>query len=73
MKNVWCVRAEYGTYTNHFVKGGYVGIGYGLTSSLEKVTTREELTALYKAHIPTKLVTWLLVSKLVKSHDSYLT
>jgi len=52
MKNVWCVRAEFGTYTNHFVKGGYVGIGYGLTATLASVTTREELTALYKAAHP---------------------
>lgn len=39
MKNVWCVRAEFGTYTRQFVNGGYVGIGYGLTSSLANVTT----------------------------------
>lgn len=52
MKNVWCVRADYGTYTKHFVNGGYVAVGYGLTSSLAEVTTREELTSLYKQAHP---------------------
>ena len=28
MSNVWCVRAGFGTYTKHFVEGGYMGIGY---------------------------------------------
>jgi predicted Mrr-cat superfamily restriction endonuclease len=52
MKNIWCVRAEFGTYTNHFVNGGYVGVGYGLTASLANITTREELTAIYKTAHP---------------------
>lgn len=26
MTNVFCVRAEFGTYTKHFVAGGYVAI-----------------------------------------------
>lgn len=52
MKNVWCVRADYGTYTKHFVNGGYVAVGYGLASSLAEVTTREELTSLYKQAHP---------------------
>jgi len=52
MRNVWCTRAEFGKYTNHFVKGGYIGIGYGLTGSLVDVSTREELTRLYKLAHP---------------------
>ena len=28
MTNVWCVRAEFGTYTKQFVDGGYVAIGW---------------------------------------------
>lgn len=52
MKNIWCVRADYGTYTNQFVNGGYVAVGYGLSSSLANVTTREELTTLYKTAHP---------------------
>jgi len=55
MNNIWCVRADYGTYTNQFVNGGYVAIGYGLTSSLSHVTTREELTNLYKATHPDEI------------------
>jgi predicted Mrr-cat superfamily restriction endonuclease len=49
---LWCVRAEFGTYTNHFINGGYVGIGYGLTSSLASVKTREELTIKFKEAHP---------------------
>ena len=28
MTNVFCVRAEFGSYTKHFVAGGYVAIGW---------------------------------------------
>jgi restriction system protein len=52
MNNIWCVRADYGTYTNHFVNGMFVAVGYGLPSSLSNVTTREELTLLYKVAHP---------------------
>ncbi len=38
MSNVWCIRAEYGTYANHFVKGGFIGIGYEIEESLAGVT-----------------------------------
>ena len=53
MSNVWCVRAEYGTYTQHFVKGGYVAIGYGMTDiDLSQVTSREDLYPIYKKANP---------------------
>jgi predicted Mrr-cat superfamily restriction endonuclease len=52
MKNVWCARAEFGKFTEHFLKSGYIGIGYGLKESLEDISTREELTALYKKAHP---------------------
>jgi predicted Mrr-cat superfamily restriction endonuclease len=52
MKNVWCVRADYGTYTKNFVQGGYVAVGYGITASLAAVTSREELTKIYKQANP---------------------
>ena len=52
MNNIWCVRANFGAFANHFVNGGYVAIGYDLTSSLAGVTTREELTNIYKAAHP---------------------
>ena len=54
MSNVWCLRAEFGTYTNHFIRGGYVGIGYGLTSSLVLVKTKEELSTLYRTAHPSE-------------------
>jgi len=52
MKNVWCARAEFGKFTDHFLKSDYIGIGYGLNESLEGISTREELTALYKKSHP---------------------
>jgi len=52
MKNVWCARAEFGKFTDYFLKSGYIGIGYGLKESLEGISTREELTALYKKSHP---------------------
>ncbi len=54
MSNVWCLRAEYGTYANHFVKGGYVGIGYDLHETLANVTTKDELAVIYRQAHPTE-------------------
>jgi predicted Mrr-cat superfamily restriction endonuclease len=48
MINVWCVRAEFGTYTNAFVDGGYVAIGWMPNQDLGDVRTRDELYPLYK-------------------------
>jgi restriction system protein len=50
--NLWCVRAEFGTYTNNFVNGGYVGLGWNAIGKLAAVESREELYPLYKAAFP---------------------
>lgn len=51
MPEVYCVRADFGTYTDHFVKGGFVGIGWFDKVDLSKVKSRDELYPLYrKAH-----------------------
>jgi hypothetical protein len=52
MSDVWCVRAEFGTYAQHFVKGGYVAIGWIEDTDLSHVTTREEIYPLYKQAHP---------------------
>jgi restriction system protein len=52
MTNVWCVRAEFGIYAQHFVKGGYVGLGYIYTKDLSAVTSRDQLYELYLAEHP---------------------
>lgn len=52
MSNVWCVRADFGKYTQHFLKGGYVAIGWMPDADLSKVTSRDELYPLYKAANP---------------------
>lgn len=52
MTNVWCVRADFGTYANAFVEGGYVAIGWISKKSLSKVKTREDLYPIYKAAYP---------------------
>lgn len=51
MPNVWCVRAEFGTYARHFVKGGYVAIGW-LKKDLSHISSREEFYPLYKEAYP---------------------
>jgi predicted Mrr-cat superfamily restriction endonuclease len=51
MNNVWCVRAGSGAYAKQFVRGGYVGVHFGITADLSRVSSREELAAMYrKAH-----------------------
>jgi hypothetical protein len=52
MTNVWCVRADFGTYTKHFVEGGYVAIGWMPNNDLTCVKAREELYPLYKQAHP---------------------
>jgi predicted Mrr-cat superfamily restriction endonuclease len=49
---VWCVRAEYGMYSTHFVSGGYIAIGYGIAESLEAVSTRDGIEAIYRKTHP---------------------
>ncbi len=52
MTNVWCVRAEFGTYTKHFVNGGYVAIGWISKRDLSDIKTRDELYPIYKSEYP---------------------
>lgn len=47
MTDVWCVRAEGGLYTEHFVRGGYVAIGWIGGTDLSEVQTKEDLYPLY--------------------------
>jgi len=50
--NVWCVRAEYGVYAQHFVNNGFVGIGYIYEKDLSSISSREELYPLYASEHP---------------------
>lgn len=52
MPRIWCVRAEYGRFTEQFVKGGYAAIGWIDDNSLAQITSKEELVPLYKAAYP---------------------
>lgn len=52
MSNLFCVRAEFGTYAKQFVAGGYVAIGWLSETDLSGITTRDELYPIYKADHP---------------------
>jgi len=52
VSNLFCVRAEFGTYTQQFVSGGYVAVGWMPDTDLSAITTRDELYPLYKAAHP---------------------
>lgn len=49
---LYCVRADFGTYTNHFLKGGYIAIGWLPSVDLSSVTSRDQLYPLYKVEYP---------------------
>jgi len=49
---LFCVRAEFGTYTQHFLNGGYVAIGWLPHNDLSRVESRDVLYPLYKAEYP---------------------
>ncbi|MDQ3668172.1 MAG: restriction endonuclease [Acidobacteriota bacterium] len=52
MPDVYCVRAEFGTYTKQFLDGGYVAIGWIPKVDLSKVRSKEELYPFYKKAHP---------------------
>jgi len=52
MTDVWCVRADFGTYTKHFLVGGYIAIGWMPGLDLSGLKTREEIYPLYKQAHP---------------------
>lgn len=52
MNNIWVVRANFGMYSDHFVNGGYVAIGWMESVDLSAFKSREELYAPYTAAYP---------------------
>lgn len=52
MNNIFCVRADFGKYTEDFINGGYVAIGWLWGIDLSHIQSREELYPLYKADRP---------------------
>jgi len=52
MSNVWCVRAEFGTYAQQFVTGGYAGIGFIQNIDLSSIVSRDELYPIYRSAHP---------------------
>ncbi len=49
---LFCVRADFGRYTQHFLDGNYMGIGWVPDNNLSKIQNREELYPLYKKAHP---------------------
>lgn len=49
---LYCVRAEFGTYTKQFIDGNYVAIGWLPKNDLSNIASREELYPLYKTEYP---------------------
>jgi len=53
MTDVWCVRANGGQYTEHFLRGGFAGIGWSeIEQDLTDVTSREDLYPIVRAAYP---------------------
>ncbi len=52
MANLFCVRAEFGKYSDNFVKGGYVGIGWLDGVDLSSAKSRDDIEELFKKHNP---------------------
>lgn len=50
---LWCVRADSGTFTQHFVAGGYAGIGWtALARDLIEFDSIDELKVAFRASHP---------------------
>ena len=53
MTNVWCVRANAGEYTEHFLRGGYAAIGWReIAQDLGTVTSRDDLYSIVRTAYP---------------------
>jgi len=52
MTRVWCVRADWGTYTAAFRQGGFVAVRWNEIGDLSQVAGREGLYPLYRAAFP---------------------
>jgi restriction system protein len=52
MNNLYCVRADFGKYTQHFLQGNYVAIGWLPNNNLTEVTSRDEIYPLYRQAYP---------------------
>jgi len=51
--NVWCVRANAGEYTEHFLRGGYAAIGWReIGQDLGAVTSRDDLYSIMRSAYP---------------------
>jgi len=50
--DVYCVRAEYGSYAKQFLAGKYAAIGWFPDTDLTSIKSREELYPLYRAAHP---------------------
>ena len=50
--NVWVVRADFGTYADHFFSGGYAAIGWLEKNDLSGIANKDELLPLYKNAYP---------------------
>jgi predicted Mrr-cat superfamily restriction endonuclease len=52
--NLYCVRANFGQYTDHFVNGGYIAAGWLDEADLTNVTDRGQLEQLFRKDQPTE-------------------
>lgn len=53
MTDVWCVRANGGEYSDHFLRGGYAAIGWQeISQNLGKVRSRDDLYSIVHACYP---------------------
>ena len=52
MPNVYVVRAEFGTYTENFLRGGYAAIGWISSEDLSAIKNRDELYPIYRRSHP---------------------
>lgn len=52
LPELYCVRADFGTYTHHFLEGNYIAIGWLRDTDLSTIKSRDELYPLYRRQHP---------------------
>jgi predicted Mrr-cat superfamily restriction endonuclease len=52
MDRIFCVRAEFGKFTEHFVRGGYIAVGGFSERDLSGISNRDELEDIHSSVSP---------------------
>jgi restriction system protein len=55
MDRIFCVRADFGKYTDHFINGGYAAVGWFSGQDFSAASSREDLEDIHSTSSPSEV------------------